>query len=64
MTDQKIRIRLKANDQILLDHSVEEILDTALRTGARLLVLSLMLLKLINIVFLRSPNVINSPGAV
>ncbi|HJX31676.1 MAG: 30S ribosomal protein S10 [Thermodesulfobacteriota bacterium] len=35
MTDQKIRIRLKAYDHKLLDQSVEEILDTALRTGAR-----------------------------
>ena len=35
MTDQKIRIRLKAYDHTLLDQSVEEILDTALRTGAR-----------------------------
>jgi len=35
MTDQKIRIRLKAYDHRLLDQSVEEILETALRTGAR-----------------------------
>ena len=35
MTDQKIRIRLKAYDHKLLDQSVEEILDTAIRTGAR-----------------------------
>ena len=35
MTNQKIRIRLKAYDHKLLDQSVEEILDTALRTGAR-----------------------------
>ena len=35
MNDQKIRIRLKAFDHTLLDQSVEEILDTATRTGAR-----------------------------
>ncbi len=32
---QKIRIRLKAYDHRLLDQSVEEIVDTAKRTGAR-----------------------------
>jgi small subunit ribosomal protein S10 len=32
---QKIRIRLKAFDHKLLDQSVEEILDTAVRTGAQ-----------------------------
>ncbi|MBW1678640.1 MAG: 30S ribosomal protein S10 [Deltaproteobacteria bacterium] len=35
MADQKIRVRLKAYDHRLLDQSVEEILDTAIRTGAR-----------------------------
>jgi small subunit ribosomal protein S10 len=33
--NQKIRIRLKAFDHRLLDQSVEEIVDTAKRTGAR-----------------------------
>jgi len=33
--NQKIRIRLKAFDHKLLDQSVEEILDTAIRTGAQ-----------------------------
>lgn len=33
--DQKIRIRLKAYDYHLLDQSVEDIVDTAKRTGAR-----------------------------
>ena len=33
--EQKIRIRLKAYDYKLLDRSVEEIVDTAKRTGAR-----------------------------
>ncbi|MBI5183800.1 MAG: 30S ribosomal protein S10 [Nitrospinae bacterium] len=35
MTDQKIRIRLKAYDHRILDKSVSEIVDTAKRTGAR-----------------------------
>ena len=33
---QKIRIRLKAYDHRLLDESVEEIVDTVKRTGAKL----------------------------
>jgi small subunit ribosomal protein S10 len=32
---QKIRIRMKAYDHKLLDQSASEILDTAIRTGAR-----------------------------
>ena len=35
MQSQKIRIRLKAYDHKLLDVSVNEIVDTAKRTGAR-----------------------------
>ena len=35
VTDQKIRIRLKAYDNRLLDRSVKEIVDTVRRTGAR-----------------------------
>ena len=35
MENQIIRIRLKAFDHRLLDQSVEEIVDTAKRTGAR-----------------------------
>ncbi|GAF96545.1 unnamed protein product, partial [marine sediment metagenome] len=34
-TAQKIRIRMKAYDYRLLDQSAGEIVDTALRTGAR-----------------------------
>jgi small subunit ribosomal protein S10 len=34
---QKIRIRLKAYDHRILDQSVTEIVDTAKRTGARVL---------------------------
>ncbi len=35
MENQRIRIRLKAFDHRLLDQSVEEIVETAKRTGAR-----------------------------
>ena len=35
MESQKIRIRLKAYDHRILDQSVEEIVGTARRTGAR-----------------------------
>jgi small subunit ribosomal protein S10 len=35
MAGQKIRIRLKAYDHRILDQSVSEIVDTAMRTGAR-----------------------------
>jgi len=35
MTDQKIRIRLKAFDHRLIDNSAREIVDTAKRTGAQ-----------------------------
>ncbi|MDD5525454.1 MAG: 30S ribosomal protein S10, partial [Smithella sp.] len=35
MKEQKIRIRLKSYDYKLLDRSVEEIVETAKRTGAR-----------------------------
>ncbi len=35
MQSQKIRIRLKAFDHKLLDQSTKEIVDTAKRTGAR-----------------------------
>ena len=35
MTDQKIRIKLKAFDHRILDQSVSEIVNTAQRTGAK-----------------------------
>ena len=35
MTDQKIRIKLKAFDHRILDESVSEIVNTARRTGAK-----------------------------
>lgn len=37
MTNQKIRIRLKAFDHRLIDRSAREIVETAKRTGARVL---------------------------
>ncbi len=36
MAKQRIRIRLKAYDHRVLDQSVEEIVDTAKRTGAKI----------------------------
>lgn len=36
MTNQRIRIRLKAFDHRLIDQSAREIVDTARRTGAQL----------------------------
>lgn len=36
MASQKIRIRLKAYDHASLDHSSDEIVSTAKRTGARI----------------------------
>ena len=35
MSDQRIRIRLKAFDHLLIDRSATEIVETAKRTGAR-----------------------------
>ena len=35
MSDQRIRIRLKAFDHRLIDQSAQEIVDTAKRTGAQ-----------------------------
>ncbi len=35
MSGQRIRIRLKAFDHRLIDHSAQEIVDTARRTGAQ-----------------------------
>ena len=35
VTSEKIRIRLKAYDHVLIDQSAEKIVDTAKRTGAK-----------------------------
>ena len=36
MASQKIRIRLKANEQLILDQSADKIVETAKRTGAQI----------------------------
>jgi len=36
MSNQKIRIRLKGYDHMVLDRSTKEIVDTAIRTGAKI----------------------------
>ena len=33
--EQRIRVRLKAYDSRVIDHSAEQIIDTAVRTGAK-----------------------------
>ena len=35
VTSEKIRIRLKANDHVVLEQSAEKIVDTAKKTGAK-----------------------------
>ena len=35
VTSEKIRIRLKAYDHVILDQSAEKIVDTAKKTGAK-----------------------------
>ena len=57
MEEQKIRIRLKAFDHRLLDQSVEEIVDTAKRTGARVVGPVPLPTKVERYTVLRSPNV-------
>jgi len=55
--EQKIRIRLKAFDHRLLDQSVEEIVDTAKRTGARVVGPIPLPTRVERYTVLRSPNV-------
>ncbi|NQT84315.1 30S ribosomal protein S10 [bacterium] len=57
MEEQKIRIRLKAFDHRLLDQSVQEIVDTAKRTGARVVGPVPLPTKVERYTVLRSPNV-------
>ncbi|MBN2467586.1 MAG: 30S ribosomal protein S10 [Deltaproteobacteria bacterium] len=57
VNDQKIRIRLKAFDHKLLDQAVEEILDTAIRTGARVVGPIPLPTKINKYCVLRSPHV-------
>jgi small subunit ribosomal protein S10 len=54
---QKIRIRLKAFDHRLLDQSVEEIVDTAKRTGATVVGPVPLPTKVERYTVLRSPHV-------
>lgn len=54
---QKIRIRLKGYDHRLLDQSVQEIVETAVRTGARVTGPIPLPTKISKITVLRSPHV-------
>lgn len=54
---QKIRIRLKGYDHRLLDQSVQEIVETAVRTGARIAGPIPLPTKISKITVLRSPHV-------
>lgn len=55
--NQKIRIKLRAYDHRLLDHSVKEIVDTAQRTGARVAGPIPLPTKISKFIVLRSPHV-------
>ena len=55
--DQKIRIRLKAYDQKMLDKSLVEIVETAKRTGAKISGPILLPTRIKKYTVLRSPHV-------
>ena len=57
VTDQKIRIRLKAYDHRLLDRSVKEIVETAKRTGAKVVGPIPLPTRINKFTVLRSPHV-------
>ncbi len=57
MDTQKIRIRLKSYDHRLLDASVVEIVDTAKRTGARVVGPIPLPVRINRFTVLRSPHV-------
>ena len=57
MDTQKIRIRLKSYDHRLLDQSVVEIVDTAKRTGARVVGPIPLPVRINRVTVLRSPHV-------
>jgi small subunit ribosomal protein S10 len=57
MDTQKIRIRLKSYDHRLLDQSVVEIVDTARRTGARVVGPIPLPVRINRFTVLRSPHV-------
>jgi len=57
MQNQRVRIKLKAYDSKLLDHSVKELVDTAKRTGARIVGPIPLPTKINKYCVLRSPHV-------
>jgi small subunit ribosomal protein S10 len=57
MDTQKIRIRLKSYDHRLLDRSVSEIVETARRTGARIVGPIPLPVRISRYTVLRSPHV-------
>lgn len=57
VSDQKIRIRLKAYDHRLLDRSVKEIVETVRRTGSRIIGPVLLPTIINRWTVLRSPHV-------
>jgi small subunit ribosomal protein S10 len=57
MTDQKIRIRLKAYDHRILDQSVGEIVSTAQRTGAQVSGPIPLPTRIRRVTVLRSPHI-------
>ena len=57
MDTQKIRIRLKSYDHRLLDQSVSEIVETARRTGARIVGPIPLPVRINRYTVLRSPHV-------
>lgn len=57
MERQKIRIRMKAYDHKLLDHSASDVIETAKRTGARVFGPVPLPTHISKITVLRSPHV-------
>ena len=57
MKTPRIRIRLKAYDHTLLDQSAGEIVDTAMRTGARVVGPVPLPTRISRVTVLRSPHV-------
>ncbi|MFO8058785.1 MAG: 30S ribosomal protein S10 [bacterium] len=57
MATQRIRIRLKAYDHNLLDHSVKDIVETARRTGAKVTGPIPLPTKISKFCVLRSPHI-------
>ncbi|MFH1239568.1 MAG: 30S ribosomal protein S10 [bacterium] len=56
MTDQKIRIRLKAYDHKILDQSLKELVETVKRTGAKIVGPIPLPTKISRYTVLRSPH--------